>query len=101
MMQKIFSIIFLSMFFLFCRNTEGKTISVGKNKSVQSIQKALAIAQNGDTVLVYAGLYKEGNIFIKKSIVLKGINFPVLDGENKYEITVSYTHLTLPTILRV
>jgi len=86
MMQKIFSIIFLSMFFLFCRNTEGKTISVGKNKSVQSIQKALAIAQNGDTVLVYAGLYKEGNIFIKKSIVLKGINFPVLDGENKYEI---------------
>src|SRR5450759_2101094 len=103
------------MFFLFCRNTEGKIISVGKNKSVQSIQKALAIAQNGDTVLVYAGLYKEGNIFIKKSIVLKGINFPVLDGENKYEIisisandvtvdgfkvqhagrseTVSYTHL--------
>ena len=31
-------------------------------------------------------MYKEGNITIKNSIVFKGINYPVLDGENKYEI---------------
>ena len=96
MMQKILSIIFLIVFFLFCRNTEAKTISVGKNKPFQSIQKAIAVAQNGDTVLVDAGLYKEGNIFIKKSIVLKGINFPVLDGENKYEIiTINANNVTV------
>ena len=65
---------------------EGKTIVVSKTGVNQSIQKAIDRAVNGDTVLVEAGLYKEGNIIIQKSIVLKGINFPVLDGQNKYEI---------------
>ena len=41
---------------------------------------------HGDTVLVDAGYYKEKNLVINKRIVLKGINYPVLDGEKKYEI---------------
>ncbi|MEO6722219.1 MAG: nitrous oxide reductase family maturation protein NosD [Ferruginibacter sp.] len=62
---------------------QAKTILVGKDKQFQSIQKAIDVAINGDTVLVDAGIYKEGNIIIQKSIVLKGLNFPVLDGMNK------------------
>jgi nitrous oxidase accessory protein len=85
-MQKKTTILF---FFIICIVTQTafcKTIIVGKSKNVTSIHKALSLAVYGDTVLVTAGIYKEGNITINTSIVFKGINNPVLDGENKYEI---------------
>jgi len=63
-------------------SVDAKTILVGKSKQFQSIQKAIDKAENGDTILVDAGIYKEGNIVIQKSIIVKGINFPVLDGTN-------------------
>jgi nitrous oxidase accessory protein len=85
-MQKKTTILF---FFIICIVTQTafcKTIIVGKSKNVTSIHQALALTVYGDTVLVTAGIYKEGNITINTSIVFKGINNPVLDGENKYEI---------------
>ncbi len=85
-MKKNVNFIIIILFLFAAIPAEGKTISVGKSKPYQSIQKAIDIAENGDTVLVYPGIYKEQNIIIQKSIVLKGVNFPVLDGENKYEI---------------
>ena len=67
-----------------------RTIMVGKDQPVTSIQKAIALAKDKDTILVKAGIYKEGNIVINKNIVLIGYGFPVVDGENKHEIfTVS------------
>lgn len=66
------------------------TIVVGKDQLISSLKKGIELAKNGDTVLLQKGVYKEGNIIINKSIRLIGINEPVLDGENKYEIlTVS------------
>ena len=65
---------------------EAKTIRVGKSRQVKTVQAGIDMAKNGDTVLVDPGVYKERNILLQKSIVLKGINHPVLDGENKYEI---------------
>jgi nitrous oxidase accessory protein len=53
---------------------------------INSLKKAISMAQDGDTVLLNKGVYKEGNIIIRKSIRLIGIDGPVLDGENKYEI---------------
>ena len=85
-MQKVVNIICLFIFLFTVISAEGKTILVGKSKLFQTIQKAVDFAENGDTVLVDAGVYKERGIIIQKSIVLKGINFPVLDGENKYQI---------------
>jgi nitrous oxidase accessory protein len=85
-MQNIFNKIILSLLLFTAISAEGKTILVGKSRPFQSIQKAIDISEPGDTVLVDAGIYKERNILIQKSIVLKGINFPVLDGENKYAI---------------
>ena len=78
-------ITFLFLFFVTI-SAEAKTISVGKSKPFTSIKKAIVAAKDGDTVLVDAGLYIEGNIIIQKSIVLKGINFPVLDGQKRYDI---------------
>ena len=67
-----------------------RTIVVGKNQPITSIHKAVELAKNNDTILVKAGLYKEGNIVITKNIILLGENYPVIDGEKKYEIfTVS------------
>jgi nitrous oxidase accessory protein len=62
------------------------TITVGKNQVVSSLRQAVVRAQDGDTILLQKGTYKEGNIVIEKSIQLIGVDDPVLDGENRYEI---------------
>jgi len=64
----------------------GKKIEVGKNKAFKNIKNALDKIQNGDTVYVYEGIYKEGNLIINKEVKLIGVNFPVLDGQKKYEV---------------
>jgi len=73
-----------------------RTIVVGKNQPVTSIRKAIELAKEKDTILVLPGLYKEGNIIITKNIILIGQNYPVLDGEKKFEIlTVSGVNITI------
>ena len=73
-----------------------KTIVVGKNQSVTTIRKAVELAKDKDTILVLPGIYKEGNITITKSITLIGQNFPILEGEKKYEIfTVSGSTISI------
>ena len=85
-MKQTLTIIFLLVANILFANT----IVVGKDQVVSSLRKAVELAKNGDTILLHKGIYKEGNIIITKSIKLIGIDEPVLDGENKYEIlTVS------------
>ena len=60
--------------------------TVQKNGAINSIQKAISMEKNGDTILVEPGIYKEKNIIVDKSIVLIGNQYPVLDGEHTYEI---------------
>lgn len=71
---------------LFCIKTNAATIEVGPGKPFSSIRKALSTAKDGDSVLVYHSLYREGNIVVNKSVVMLGIEYPVLDGERIYEI---------------
>jgi nitrous oxidase accessory protein len=73
------------MFVLFALPVYASTFYVN-NKSQHSIQQTIDLTTDGDTVIVEHGIYKEKNLIIRKSIVLKGINNPVLDGESKYEI---------------
>ncbi|MGN6215061.1 nitrous oxide reductase family maturation protein NosD [Parafilimonas sp.] len=86
--MKIFS--FIVFFFAGCifygAQLNAATLIVGKNQIFTSIKTALQHCKNGDTILVNAGLYKEQEIVIDKSVVLKGIQQPVLDGESKYQI---------------
>jgi len=85
-MRYLFTILFA---FIYSHST-ARTIAVGKDQLVTSLAKAVALAGDYDTILLNKGLYREGNIIINKSIRLIGIDMPVLDGENKYEIlTVS------------
>jgi nitrous oxidase accessory protein len=43
-------------------------------------------AQDRDTILVQAGIYKEGSITLTKSLVILGQPGAILEGENKYEV---------------
>ena len=75
-----------------------KTITVAPGNL--TIKKAIALAKDGDTILIQKGIYKEGNIIIQKSIIIIGISNPVLDGENKYEIfTVSGKNISIKGIV--
>lgn len=63
-----------------------RTIYVGKNNFHKKIKSALIEAINGDSIIVEKGFYKEGNIVIDKSIFLLGKDFPIIDGERKFEV---------------
>jgi nitrous oxidase accessory protein len=65
---------------------QAKTIKVGVNSPFHTIKPAIDQSAAGDTILVTSGIYHEKNLIIDKSIVLIGKNYPVLDGEGKYEI---------------
>src|SRR5205814_2856094 len=65
-----------------------RTIIVRKNLPVSSLKKAIELAKDKDTILLQPGIYKEGGIIITKAITVIGINYPVLDGESKYEIMI-------------
>lgn len=65
---------------------EARVLNVGKGKEFSTIQAALDASVRGDAVVVHPGHYKEKNLIINKSIVFKGVGFPILDGESKYEV---------------
>ncbi len=66
--------------------TNAKMLHVGDHQLYKTITAAIQAAANGDTILVDAGLYHEKNLQVNKTIVLKGMGYPVLDGEKKYEV---------------
>ncbi|MGE7774267.1 nitrous oxide reductase family maturation protein NosD [Chitinophaga sp. NPDC101104] len=52
------------------------------------LQHALDRTRPGDTVIVAPGHYLQHEIVIRTPITLIGENFPVFDGENKYQLFV-------------
>lgn len=73
-----------------------KTIRVGRQHAVSGIKQAIRMACDGDTVLIYEGWYREGNIVVDKPLVLKGVGLPVLDGMRRYEIiSIKSPHVTV------
>lgn len=86
----------LASILFFTSTLSAKTILVGKNRDVSSIQEGIKLARHGDTVLVDKGMYKEGEILVDKEIMLKGIDFPVIDGDFKSTVlTVNANYATV------
>lgn len=85
-MERVFRIAITSIIlffpFLFA---QGRVISVKPNGKIRSLKLAFEKANDGDTVMVYGGVYKEGSLYLNKSITLIGDSYPEIDGELKYE----------------
>lgn len=73
-----------------------KTWNVCGDCEHSSLKETIALAQPYDTLLVQKGTYREYEILVDKPLVIKGINYPIVDGEQKGEIfRVSSDHVTL------
>lgn len=79
-------VIVILMTLIFWVESFGHIIHVGPLHKVKSIRTAIRIANNGDTILVAAGIYKEGNLIISKQLTLIGDKYPIIDGQNKFEV---------------
>ena len=82
--MKIFC--FLSLCILFIQQGNAKTYHVGEGYAFSSIKPAIEMAQSMDSIVVHGGIYTEGNIIVDKPLFIIGENWPVLDGEKKYEV---------------
>jgi nitrous oxidase accessory protein len=79
--------VFILLLFLLSGITGHTTkLHVGSDKKYKQIKQAIAVAKNGDSIIVFKGLYKEGNILINKSVTLIGITLPVIDGDKRFEV---------------
>ena len=67
------------------RNWAG-TIPVCADCPAKTIQQGIDMAEDGDTLLIKKGEYREFNILIDKPLNLVGENYPVVDGQEKGEI---------------
>ena len=87
-MGRLFKEVNLTVFtILFCICTVNSTvIQVKPNSTNNAIFQAVKKAQNGDTILINSGVYKEHEIEIDKALTLIGKDYPVIDGQDKYEI---------------
>lgn len=86
------------LYLLLCLPLTGvaKVLHVGMDMHYRTISDAVETASAYDTVLVHQGTYAEGNIIIRKPIVLIGQNYPILDGQKKYEIiSVRSSHVKI------
>ncbi|MET6996522.1 nitrous oxide reductase family maturation protein NosD [Chitinophaga defluvii] len=62
-----------------------QTITVSAASEVKTITAALDKAGERDTILVKAGVYREGHIIVKKTVYLKGEGWPEIDAQGKDE----------------
>jgi len=79
-------LIYILVIVIFSTELAANQLDVGTNKQFSTIKSALAFCSDNDTIMVYQGLYKEGNLIIDKSITFIGINRPVLDGQKQFEV---------------
>lgn len=92
-----FTIVILFLFFSLISGA--RIIITGKGQPVQTLKEAVTRAKDGDTILLKSGIYKEGNVFLTRSITLLGEGSTILDGNNKTElITISGKNITVKNI---
>lgn len=58
-------------------------IEVCQTCDISSVKEAVALAKEGDEIIIKKGVYKEHGILIDKSIKIIGEDLPTIDGESK------------------
>ncbi len=77
--------ILVSILLCFSLSVHAGHITVSAN-SAHSIGQAIDKAHPGDTLFIQKGTYKEHNITVNKRLIIIGVDYPVIDGEKKYEV---------------
>jgi nitrous oxidase accessory protein len=73
-----------------------RTIVVAPQTKVASLKQAVALAQNGDTILVKKGTYICMNTLVDKELTILGQDHPILDARFLEEvITITSGHVKL------
>lgn len=85
-------LVYIYLFLIIGFSANADTITIGRTGKLESIKEGILFARPGDTLYIESGTYKEGNIIIEKSLTIIGENFPVLDGDNKFEIFTIHAH---------
>lgn len=80
--------------------SQARILPIGASERIKTIREGIATANAGDTLLIHAGVYKEGNIIIDKPLTLTAKSMPVIDGEGKYEnISIRAHNVTISGLL--
>ena len=88
------SILFFSV--LLSSTVFAQSIKVCKTCDVKSLNEAVAIAKDFDTIVIKKGTYKEYSIVIDKPLTIIGEDYPVIDGEKQGEIiTITSDNVTI------
>jgi len=77
------SVLFILLFAFSSIYSQTKTLEVCSSCEYKSIKNAISFANDGDTVLIKKGNYKETDIQISKAISIIGEDNPVIDGQDK------------------
>lgn len=86
---------FLLILFISFVQVFGQIVVKKSNKNA-SIQEAINSATPGDTIFVEKGVYNEFDISINKPIALIGLNYPVIDAEEKgYILSITSDSVTI------
>jgi nitrous oxidase accessory protein len=96
-----FSCLFSFIFFHICA---AQYVEVCADCEVKSIQQAVDLAKERDTILIKDGLYKEHDITIKKSISIIGEKQAVVDGEDAgtiFHVSADHFRMENLTIINV
>ncbi|KHJ39547.1 nitrous oxide reductase family maturation protein NosD [Pedobacter glucosidilyticus] len=73
-----------------------RTIVVAPAGKITSLKNAVALAKDGDTIIVKAGKYNSFNTLIDKQLTILGQGYPVLDAGFKEEcLTITAHHVKL------
>jgi nitrous oxidase accessory protein len=84
------------VFVLFSNYMHGRQLHVGVDKKFTTMKSALAACLDQDSIYVHGGVYREGNLMVDKPVYLFGINFPVLDGQKKFEVlSIKANHVSI------
>ena len=82
----MYRILFLALIITFSNQILGRTIKVCKSCEVTTIQQGIDAANSHDTLLIAKGTYLEFNLHVTKPLTIVGVDYPIVDGQDKGEI---------------
>jgi len=86
----------IGLLFLLPFQVWANTITVAPRTNVATLKQAVALAKNGDTIVVKKGSYASINTVIDKALTILGQDHPVLDARFMEEvITITASHVKL------